>query len=995
MINNIFNKKSRNININDDDYRRYKYIPIKRKPRLKSYLILLTIIAAIITLLAIFWWWPSWFADISLREQLYSNKASTASYFEVLFLNFWSTNFFFNKTALIGAIIGVVIMNIPPDRTLLTTIGTKLGFGKPSYLKAFLFWTVFGFVLFYLIGFTLNLNGGAFAWTAYLVNNGELPISPNIILDAFNVILNINSKDLITIFIYRNLILPVVNLILGILIFRAILNIIKNVYLRRDDYYVAANVLIIIGLAFGMGLFSIPTIALDGINLIQIWSVIFGFIAFIGLGCLIYIYGRIKYARSSKNYILERGNRKTFTIGLFLILILILIPLFISLGPVIGLNNTAVWTEQEWSKKINREIQWTRETAGLDMFEERPIYNFSQSTVTPDAQMISQVRQFDQDFAVQYLAASIGSTYEGLADSDIVYINGTEYWVAPKTIRFSQIAADPVQISTELLDHVEGFFAIGTFSGTLVDTLSVFNISNHYPIFFGESESAKYLQNTLGYIPESIQGAYDSDILLGTEWVGGIPNNIHNYTAQPDGTLTGLEGFWKTLNLGLFAYAFQNEHNYLVNRNIKTRVSSILLPQLKIDNDPYLVFDMAHGKLYYAVSIYTSVEIGTYAQYPVLRFLGLCLVDVGTGELTFVKSPSLDTSTDPTYPLWKIYLSKYDWQSGPEWDWLIAQLRYPEDLFESQLAANYIYHVQNPTTWKSETDFQERPPGTDLYYIETDLGEGVEYVGLNLVEYRGRAATLLAGMYVVRQGDHFGEAIFYYTRGLGVTLIGPVSANQTYTSEATQQITLISGARNGNILMYPLAGSIYYFIPTYSTSGALQQLKLAGFVEAFTRKVGYGSEAPEAYEALNITGIEPPPGVPISFDFTMDSSMSYPDTPANFRITLQNLNLNYTAPGLNVKVNLSIYTSTTNDVNYSLILPPSYYPIANFSYVEGAYTWVNYTIVDKTLDFGEGFVLNGFLNTTKGNIVVYYQWTLIVDDIIIYTSITRLLSVLQ
>jgi len=204
--------------------------------------------------------------------------------------------------------------------------------------------------------------------------------------------------------------------------------------------------------------------------------------------------------------------------------------------------------------------------------------------------------------------------------------------------------------------------------------------------------------------------------------------------------------------------------------------------------------------------------------------------------------------------------------------WLKDQLRYPEDLFEKQLEVNYIYHVQNPSTWRRGDDFHERPQDGNLFYIETDLGEGIEYVGLDLVEYQGQTATLLAGAYMVRHGDHFGEAIFYYTRGSTQNFVGPKTARETYGSEATQEISLISGARNGNTLIYPLGGSIYYYIPTYSTQGSLQDLKLAGFVEAFTRDVGYGANALEAYNALNITEAVTTSNISLTYDFAMDSS---------------------------------------------------------------------------------------------------------------------------
>jgi hypothetical protein len=945
----------------------------------------------------VFWLWPAWFADISLNNQLYNSKAGGLNYLDFFFLNFWSTSFLFNKTALIGAFIGSVIMSLPPDRNLLTLIGTKLRFGKPTRWKALLFWWTIGFVMFYFLGLLLNLNNGGFSWTIYLIENGEIVLSPNLILDAFNVIFNQTSIDFVTIYIYSNLLIPIISFIMGVIILRLILNVAKYVYLRRNDYLVMGNVLVIIGLLCGLGFVYIPTFSLDGINVIQILSLIFGFFSVTALGAIICIYGKMQYKKNSKNYIFSPYSQKKLIFVIVIVVVFVISPVLFSIGPLLNLNNTATWTEQQWTKKYKREVEWTRVAAGLDMFEERPIINFTESSITLDFDMVSQVRQFDQTFAVQYLAASIGSTFEGLADSDIVYINDTEYWVAPKTVRFSEIAGDSVQTNTELYDHVEGFLAMDTSSGNLVNVTEIFKIPENYPIFFGESESRRYLIQTLGFFEEGSLGAYDSDILLGTEWSLGIPNNERQYEGNPDGTLTGLEGFWKTLNIGLFAYAFETEHQYLINRNVKNRVVSILLPQLRIDNDPYLVFNMAQGKMYYAVSIYTYINIGSYAQFPILRFLGVSLVDVVTGEMIFYKNPSLDTLNDPTYPLWKIYLDKYfPVDNMPAW--LKEQLRYPEDLFELQLEANYVYHVQNSVSWRRADDFHERPEDGDLFYIETDLGEGIEYIGLDLVEYKGITATLLAGMYVVRHGAHFGEAIFYYTRDSGENLIGPKIARESYVSEATQEISLIAGYRNGNTLLYPLNGSIYYYIPTYSTAGSLQQLKLAGFVEAFSREVGYGDDALEAYDALNITGGGAPPDLNVSlsfsYNFEMDDTLTYPDDPANFVITLQNLDLNWSAPGLDVKVNLSIYSSTSHNVGYDLILPHDLYPIQNTTYIDGPYTRVNFTVVDTTLDFGQGLVLNGFLNlnTTKIDIIIHYEWNLIIDGEMKYTYTSYLLT---
>jgi len=988
---NYYCQDCQDANITKDE--RFNYKLLKKNGHYKKLILLIISVVAVITLIAIFWWWPSWYGNINLQAQLYSNKAGGINFFDFYFLNLWSTNFIFNKTALIGALIGSVIMSLPPERNLLTIIGTKLRFGKPSRLKALVFWWTIGFGMFYLLGLLLDINNGGFSWTIYLIESGQVQISPTLMLDAFAVLFDSNNKDFITIFIYSNLIPPIASFIFGVLILRLVLNIVKNTYLRKNDYYVISSVFLIIGLLCGLGFFFVATLPLDGIGVIQIWAVIFGFFTMTSLGIFMHFYGKMQLEKDSANNVFSRYKQKKIIFVIVIVIAFTFTPLIFSIGPTLNLNNTAVWIEQQWVKKFNREIEWTSACAGLDMFEERSILNFTESSATSDAQMVSQVRQFDQSFAVQYLAASIGSTFEGLADSDIVYINNKEYWVAPKTVRFSEIAGDAVQTNTELYDHVEGFLAMDTFTGDLVNVTLTFNITENYPIFFGESESARYLEQTLGYSETGSLGAYDSDILLNTEWAEGIPNNQFTYEEEPDGTLTGLEGFWKTLNIGLFAYAFESEHEYLINRNVISRVHQILLPQLRIDSDPYLVFDMTKGKMYYAVSIYTHINVGSYAQFPILRFLGVSLVDAVTGEMSFYENPSLETSGDPTSPLWKIYLTKYDWQPVP--DWLKAQLRYPEDLFELQLEANYKYHVKNAQTWKRGDDFHERPEDGNLFYIETDLGEGIEYIGLDLVEYQGQTATLLAGIYVVRHGDHFGEAIFYYTRDSGVNLIGPKTARETYGSEATQELTLISGARHGNTLIYPLGGSIYYYIPTYSTAGSLQQLKLAGFVEAFVRNVGYGENAQDAYNNLNFTDGETTSDFTISYNFEMENSMAYPGDPANFEITLQNFDTNFSAPGLDVELNLSVYSSTSINVNYSLILPPDMYPIESATFIDGDYTGVNFTLIDTTMYFGEGIVLNGLLNTTKGNVIIYFKWTLIVDGTIFYESQENLISVIE
>ncbi|GAH84533.1 unnamed protein product, partial [marine sediment metagenome] len=101
---------------------RFNYNLFKKNGQYKKLILLIIVVVAIIASLAIFWWWPSWYGNINLQAQLYSIKASGIDFIDFYFLNGWSTNFIFNKTALIGAFIGTVIMSLPPEKNLLTII---------------------------------------------------------------------------------------------------------------------------------------------------------------------------------------------------------------------------------------------------------------------------------------------------------------------------------------------------------------------------------------------------------------------------------------------------------------------------------------------------------------------------------------------------------------------------------------------------------------------------------------------------------------------------------------------------------------------------------------------------------------------------------------------------------------------------------------------------------------------------------------------------------
>lgn len=939
--------------------RRYSGKAYMPSPRTKRFLILGIIIAAIIAIISIVYGYPAWHGRIALQEQLYDTKAGF-DYWGYYTLNFWSSQFFFNWTALIGAIIGVVIFLLPPEQGLIKSIAYRLNRQPPSTKKIAVFWATAGFGIFYLVGQLIDLMG-SFAWGIYLAQNGEIISDFSVVTNSLAVLTDPTALSQGDIFAYQLLYLPIINYVFVLIILRFIINA-ANQIVNEENFVVGlANVFIVVGLILVAVYLNRPVFSVNGLDVIQIYAVILGFVGFLAGGVVLYIYGKAQGVKSFQGTV----TKSTFAI-VVVIIVLIAVPLFASVPVAIGLSSDdyQTWYREQWMKQTQTEINWTRDAAGInDLFFERrsiqELFDLNQNA-TEEIESLRNFRVYDKQIAIRTMHPRT-NRYEALGDADIVYIEDKEYWVAPKTIEMDAIGTQPANLHTALYDHVEGFYAINTFTGVLMDDTTqyqeTFGVRQNYPIFFGEYESAEY-QRTLELFDSdedvayssAAAGAYEPDILLYTEWGTSIENYQYNYTGTPDGSLSGLEKFWYTVGLGMFAYAIQNDTNsYLINRNIMKRVGSIMYPYLRVDSDSYLVFDKDNGKMYYAASIFTEIPLNSFAQAPIMRFLGVCLVDVRTGTLSFYRNPSLPTSStqDRMYPFYSIYMDAdlYGWQDTPAW--LLSQLRYPESLYEMQLAYDYLYHVQDPATWKQGSDIFERPDNGDLFYIETNIGEGQEFVGIDVVEYKGLESRVLAGMYVVRHGANFGKTIFYSAKE--VSLIGPQTAWESFknTAYAGGEIILQNPAnyRRGNTLLYPLHNTLFYFIPVYaSQSGTstttLESLSIAGMVNATNQElVGYGDAPLDAYDNLNLTRESEIPAVDL-YNLTLTTTAQASTTLPTYGTGTVSVSSTYSPTNFtasNVQVVMQVASNQTRVRVFGVLAP-------NVTYVQGGIGYTNYTV---------------------------------------------------
>ncbi len=952
-------------------------------PNFKKKLIIIISILVFLILLSILYIYPAWYAKINLQKQLYQNK-SNIDYWDVFTMGGWSTRFFFNKIGLMGALIGCLMMTLIPETRLFQMLSEKFGWKKPTTKKSLILWWTIGFAFFFLIG--QAIEGGYFALTMQMISEGTIDSSFGSYFKALQGISNPQNISQLDLFLYSNVTLPILRYILAIIIIRLVINIVYYSAFIKNEHYVASNSAFIASIIFLYLLLARPLVAQDGISLILVWSLYFGFFIFLGLGIGLFSYGKKQEKRNISEF--DLGIRKPAVISAVVIIILLLLPVLISVPTRIGLSDQNTWEEYKWDVKYSREIALTRTAAGItigdtDYFQTFDIDDYPNNVIENDIAILDVIRQHDKVKSGKEISPTVTSGEATIADSDIIYVpDHGEYWVAPKTLRIETIEALDEKANTEFYDHAEGLIALDTSTGEIIDDsdyVDIFGVSSDYPIYFGEKEEdTDYLSNEPAteesFLSFSSKEAFDNSILLNTDWTS---NSTYSYEGLPDGQLTGLQAVWYTMGLGLTSDAFNGEpKDYLINRNIMTRVEAVLLPGLEIDDDPYLIFDKNNSKMYYGLSIYTSINMKGYTNCPLYRFIGTVLIDVKTGVLSWYLNPGLpDIGADPLSPMWSYYKIYYPWNIAE--DWLKSQLRYPESLWEKQLAVDYKYHVLDSAVWLQATDFYKRPGDStfqgDVFYIETDLGEGLEFVGVDVVLFDTTESAKLAGLYIIRQGDHFGETYFYQTETAASNedMIGPITARETFASDATTEIFKINNLRYGNILLYPLAGSLYYYIPVYSQDSARESLALTGLINAFNGNTYYGTTLEETYSKLKIDlglneTISNNESEFLSLDISEIGEIEYDaENWALFDAYIKNYNTNDSLPQRNVTLNLTIRA----DVNMSVKVFGDLKPAFEYTFSPGISAY-NYTLVTLNgttglysgLKPGQGFSLIAKIN---------------------------------
>src|ERR1700755_1638548 len=215
---------------------------------------------------------------------------------------------------------------------------------------------------------------------------------------------------------------------------------------------------------------------------------------------------------------------------------------------------------------------------------------------------------------------------------------------------------------------------------------------------------------------------------------------------------------------------------------------------------------------------------------------------------------------------------------------LAAHLRYPEDLFKVQRMLLAKYHVNDPVTFFSTSDFWDvpldpRPSASSYqppyYIVAKDIAQRADSASFQLTSAMNRFKRAYLAAYISPSSDPstYGKITVLTIPG---QVNGPKLANNAITTDtAVSQDLGVIGRDNqnrikwGNLLTLPVAqGGLLYVEPVYASPGtsdvASSYPRLIRVAMMYNDKIGYGPTVGDALTGLfgpgagaAATGIEP------------------------------------------------------------------------------------------------------------------------------------------
>ena len=241
-------------------------------------------------------------------------------------------------------------------------------------------------------------------------------------------------------------------------------------------------------------------------------------------------------------------------------------------------------------------------------------------------------------------------------------------------------------------------------------------------------------------------------------------------------------------------------------------------------------------------------------------------VDAYDGTVTLYQQDEAD-------PVLKAWMSVFPGTVKPKSDIspdLAAHLRYPEDLFKVQRALLAKYHVNDPVTFFSTSDFWDVPLDPNptassfqppYYIVAKDIAANDKSASFQLTSAMNRFQRDFLAAYISASSDPdtYGQLTVLTIPGV---VNGPKLANNAITTNTDVSTDLGLIGRDGqnriqfgNLLTLPVAGGgLLYVEPIYASPGrgdvASSYPRLIRVAMIYNDKVGYGATVREALDQV-------------------------------------------------------------------------------------------------------------------------------------------------
>ncbi len=454
--------------------------------------------------------------------------------------------------------------------------------------------------------------------------------------------------------------------------------------------------------------------------------------------------------------------------------------------------------------------------------------------------------------------------------------------------------------------HGNGFIAspANTVRGVANDP----NQNGGYPEFLASVVGANGSVVSPGPAPLEQPRVYFGPVIAGTSddyAIVGKSGNDREYdyetnTETKNYTYSGTGGvpIGNWLNRAVFAAKFSErklvfpspigpDSKILFNRDPSERVKAVA-PWLTADTSVYPA--IVNKRMVWIVDGYTTLD-----NYPYSELTSLSSVTADSTEVAFNRlAPDKQVSyirnsvkatvdaydgtvtlyaqdeTDPVLQAWmKIFPGVVHPKSDitPE---LQSHLRYPEDLFKVQRALLAKYHVNDPVTFFSTSDFWNVPQDPNptassyqppYYIVAKDLAKNDKSASFQLTSAMNRFQRDFLAAYISASSDPdtYGKITVLTIPG---QVNGPKLANNAITTDtAVSQDLGVIGRDNqnrirwGNLLTLPVAeGGLLYVEPVYASPGASDAAssypRLIRVAMMYEDRVGYGPTVRDALTEL-------------------------------------------------------------------------------------------------------------------------------------------------